>query len=88
MVLSEETIDSQDTVEKNKKIKYIYIYYTEETFTLKRHRKFNVKPTANKANTLESTKSSSNGLNNLTRGPDTDDSPRGRCLASKVWANS
>ncbi|RDX86421.1 hypothetical protein CR513_32243, partial [Mucuna pruriens] len=31
-----------------------------------------------------STKSSSNGLNNLTMGPATDDSPLGRCLAFRV----
>uniref|UniRef100_A0A2P2JIW5 Protein disulfide-isomerase n=1 Tax=Rhizophora mucronata TaxID=61149 RepID=A0A2P2JIW5_RHIMU len=33
---------------------------------------------------LKSTKSSSKGLNSLTRDPVTDDSPRGRCLASKT----
>nr|AFK38445.1 unknown [Lotus japonicus] len=39
---------------------------------------------ASTLNSLESTKSSSNGLNNLTTGPLTEDSPRGRFLASKV----
>lgn len=46
----------------------------------KRHNKLNY--------TWKSTTSSSNGLNNLTVGPEIDNSPRGRSLASKTWPNS